>query len=245
MNPEIVSLLTAVAPEIYAEVCECDVYQMRAYRQLLGDLKLNAVLDLGGNVGCFAALAAELWPEVPIYSIEPHEPNLKILREVAGHYPNVQVFPWAIGREPVTRAGHLDDISPACCYYAGTPGNAPGPETMTLARLAERLDLQPPYVVKMDVEGAETSLYDDPDSTAVLRHAIMWAAELHLYDPGIAGARIPSNDAAAYLAHYGTTVQTALLWLYGFSDVQSLVLNMSQPTLWGVVARALHNAPWS
>jgi FkbM family methyltransferase len=245
MNPEVVSLLTAAAPEIYNEVCEQDVYQVRAYRQLLEPLRLNAVLDLGGNVGCFAALAAELWPDTPVYSVEPHEPNLRILRQVATHYPNVQVLPWAIGRQAVTRAGHLDEITPACCYYAGALDAPAGPETVTLAELSDRLALQPPYIVKLDIEGAETCLYDDPRSTEVLRHAVMWAAELHLYDPGIEGSRIHASDPATYLQHNGSTVQRALLWLYGFSDLQAVVLNMSQPTLWGVVARALRHAPWS
>lgn len=244
IHPEVQTLLQRAAPETYREVVERDAYELRHNAALLGDLQLGAVLDLGAHVGCFAALAATLWPQTPVHSVEPHPGNHAVLREVAAHYPNVHPHEFALGTTPCWSALDPGTVSNAAAYHDhGQPGHHAIP-TRTLAELAREIRLQPPYLVKLDIEGAEVCLFDDQESTDVLRGALLWVAELHCHDPAHPETRHHRATPAQYYELNRETLNRTWRWLHGFTDHQTVVLNMAT-CLWIVRCRAIRNAPWS
>lgn len=61
----------------------------------------NVILDIGAHVGMFSFTAAKKWPNAKIYSVEPHQTNIKnfILGLEENRLTNVQLIPAAVGHK--------------------------------------------------------------------------------------------------------------------------------------------------
>jgi len=114
------------------------------------------ILDLGANVGLFGVFAAGRWPDAAVTAVEPDLANLAILRQcmqLAGRGEKWQLVAAAAadhdGSVPFESGGEsLSRIAP------GAAGSVAAIDV--LARLPG-VDL-----LKMDIEGGEWAILDDP-----------------------------------------------------------------------------------
>lgn len=242
LNPAVSDILATCSPDVYTEVCMSDCYELAHNARLLKH-SLGGILDIGAHIGCFSAMAATLWPDTPVYAVEPHGPNFSVLSAVAEKYTNLSPIHAAIGNG-YAPAAVTTDVSNACTFVATKHSPDKNIPALSLAELASQVDLRNPYFVKIDIEGAETFLFDDDASTDVLRDALLWVIELHCFDPAKPHTRHNQyTPTSHYLACREVLVDT-WRWLHSFTDCQSVVLNMSQPNLWIAHGRQLHTVPW-
>lgn len=133
-----------------------DYHEMRFIHDYLkpGD----CFLDVGANIGLYTLLAASRVEGGPIFSVEPHPANLKLLREnlEANHLTNVQVLAVAAGD------GDGEVILSDVDVYAGVapdqsePGQRP---RVPVRRLDALLGGHSPAIAKVDVEGYEWGVF--------------------------------------------------------------------------------------
>lgn len=232
-------MTTAERRGLEGEVIDADIYGLRGAAEParfqgadLPAVAPDVVLDLGGNVGFFASHARSLWPGARIISVEPHPENLLELQALAKADGNMQVIEAAIGVGPVWRVAGSANGAMECYVTAGSAY----PEAGVRAHLAtgeakvdaaehrfkptsipsilpSALAVHVPegarLLVKVDVEGGEHSIFDDPDSMALLRSAEYVCMEIHRY--AIDGqSQVSVNRAVA--AALASFAQTHVCW---------------------------------
>ncbi len=148
------------------------------------------IIDGGANVGFVSILFANQFPHARILSVEPMPENFAVLSENARPYPNVQPIHAAIWNRP----GQIDlvthDQNNTFLGHWGiqvreasqTPSNAV--RAMTILELLESTGLPFIDILKLDIEGAETEVFND-DAGAWLSKTNMLIIELHdRFKPG-------------------------------------------------------------
>ena len=179
-------------PYLFEEVVQQDCYHLREV-----PFQPDVVLDIGANVGVFTTYAAFLFPKAKVYSIEPNRRNRELLKKYTQHIPNVQAFPCVIG------TGTIWHKSPE---FTGPPYYEGGHQYLSHNQLGmseEWLKSQPGYksqhfvsvplsflvntltkptdkvLAKIDIEGAENSIFNHEPSMAALRRLDYVAMEIH------------------------------------------------------------------
>lgn len=128
----------------------------------------GTVLDIGAHRGQFCAFAGHSFPGTRVYCFEPQPTARARLAEVARVLPiDVEVFPYAAGAKHGRTQMHIsaqDDSSSLlpiaergqAAVFPGTHEIGLLPvEVRTLDELLERVELTPPVLMKIDVQGAE------------------------------------------------------------------------------------------
>jgi FkbM family methyltransferase len=156
---------------------------------------VRRVVDVGANVGLFAAWASARWPGARITSIEPAPDNASLFRSwlEASRTPYVElVEAAALTHEGLvvhaggTGAGssfaEVGEGDPGGPADAGGPGGS-GVRAVDVFPLLAGADL-----VKIDIEGGEWAILGDPrlgdlhDVTIVMEYHRLWAPSLPAYD---------------------------------------------------------------
>ena len=171
------------------------------------------VLDLGANVGLFAAYALGRWKVSEVRSFEPDPANARLLRHTI--VANAAADRWVLEETAVSnKAGELEFVPGRLSEsrMADEGESAIKVPTVDLFELDHDVDL-----LKMDIEGAEWSIITDPRVRSLKAHTIVmeWHARF-----------CPSPDpyAAArdHLLHAGYEIvldipsahgSTGLLWI--------------------------------
>jgi FkbM family methyltransferase len=147
---------------IIREVAENDCYglgELRFYHPNLG-----RIVDVGGHIGAFSALARSLWPKAGIVCAEPFGPNLELLREnMAGL--GVQIVPKAVTWEEGEDTGFQWPSSHWEISDSRNTGNgkvnAQSPDRAPACRLGDLLGMLPGGdldLLKIDIEGGEVEI---------------------------------------------------------------------------------------
>jgi FkbM family methyltransferase len=123
----------------------------------------QAVVDLGGNIGCSAIYFANRWPAAKIVVVEPLAANFELLKQNTRFYPNII---------PVHAAAHhrretVELVTPKAGFWAtrvARAGADDAAETTSAPGLPitdimdehgiERID-----ILKIDIEGSEADLF--------------------------------------------------------------------------------------
>lgn len=120
------------------------------------------ILDIGGNIGLFSTFARDRWRGSRVVSIEPDPENLEILQMNAAAGTNLEVVPACAS----TRDGTLRFVAgqEAGSHVADASASEDTIEVpcVDVFRLAASADL-----IKMDIEGSEWEIIDDPRFAAV------------------------------------------------------------------------------
>jgi FkbM family methyltransferase len=112
------------------------------------------ILDLGGNVGLFDAVALDRFDVTDLRSYEPDPANLKLLRATAGATPQWHVIEAAAGTERGTLPFLIDRF---CETRSARDGEAGVLVPVRDVRAESACDL-----LKMDIEGGEWPILADP-----------------------------------------------------------------------------------
>lgn len=155
------------------------------------------MLDLGANIGLFGVYAAGRWPQAAVIALEPDPANLAVLRrcvELGRRGDAWQVVAAAAAAHTGTVAfegggASLSRIDP------GAAGNVPAVDVLAL--LAD-VDL-----LKMDIEGGEWAILDDPRFVAAA--PLVTVMEYH---PHLCPHPDPRTAVEAVFARAGHRVQT-------------------------------------
>lgn len=128
----------------------------------------RTLVDIGAHRGQFSIFAAHAFPRTRIYSFEPQPDARAQLAKVARALPvDVMIFPFALGAEWARSDMHVsarDDSSSLLPITAlGQVATFPGThevgllpvEVRTLDEVLGTLDLPPPVLMKIDVQGTE------------------------------------------------------------------------------------------
>jgi FkbM family methyltransferase len=157
------------------------------------------VLDLGANVGLFAAWASARWPAARVTCVEPDPANAEVLRRAAaangGAWEVVDAAAGAAPGEMRFRPGRY------AVSRAALPGEE-GDDIITVP-VIDALDLAGRHdVVKLDIEGGEWDILADP------RMADLAAAAITLeYHPELCPADDTHAHAGGLLEAAGWSVE--------------------------------------
>lgn len=155
----------------FVELLLDDCYQLR--RLVRQGERIVRIIDVGANVGLFGLAARIAFPESIIHAYEPN----KALKPYLSHQclnARANAFYEAVGR----KRGHITlDVSGAESVHTTThldpTGTIPQIDLRTaIERIGGTVDL-----LKMDCEGAEWEMLEDPESWRPVRYVTM---EYHL-----------------------------------------------------------------
>jgi FkbM family methyltransferase len=161
-----------------------------------------SVLDLGGNIGCFGLLLLDEYPSASLTAFEPDPSNLEVLRRCIAR--NRHEEQWEVVEACAGPAdGETSFIGgQAALSRIPLPGDVTGDEpTMTVPTVDVFPYLTGIDLLKMDIEGGEWALLNDPRFDAARPAAIL--LEWHSYD---CPEDNPRRAAATRLEALGYTV---------------------------------------
>ncbi|MEL6106162.1 MAG: FkbM family methyltransferase [Planctomycetota bacterium] len=134
--------------------------------ELLRRYRPNTILDIGANEGQCAAILREVFPAATILSFEPLSDCFTAVEKyLADHGPG-KAFQTALGDRNETTTIHRNDFTPSSSMLPMAQlhkeefpqTESMRPEEVQVQRLddmAPSIDITPPYVIKVDVQGFE------------------------------------------------------------------------------------------
>jgi FkbM family methyltransferase len=128
-----------------------------SYSELLKAGKIPVIVDCGANIGFASIWFAVRFPRALVFAIEPEPENFAVLSRNVSAYPNIAPIQAGIS----DRVGKLTLRNPAGEPWAcqTQDDDKGGIDTVTIPDLlAGRPDCAP-LIVKVDIEGYETSLF--------------------------------------------------------------------------------------
>lgn len=129
----------------------------RCYRGCLERSRKPVIIDCGANIGLSSVWFAERFPDAIVYAVEPEPDNYSILVRNALSYPNLVPVNAAIS----DREGRVSIVNPGDEPWAWQTMEAEdgGFATVTVPELLEREADSLPLLVKVNIEGAEATLF--------------------------------------------------------------------------------------
>lgn len=178
---------------LYGEVVTNDCYRLRDVSPAPG-----IIFDIGANVGTFTRHAQNVFPGVPIIAVEPNALNCAHLRKFTD-MRNVHLYEAALGHGKIyhgttARNGSGETyLSAGLGYPADLMDEAVrrkdaleevAIETVSLHSLFHTHDVMASdwrVLLKIDCEGAENSIWDNPKEMDCLYRADYVCMEIHNY----------------------------------------------------------------
>jgi FkbM family methyltransferase len=147
----------------------------------------SSVIDGGANVGYATLALTRRWPDARILAVEPDPENAEMLVRNVGHHQGVEViqkgiwgFPCSLMVEEASRS----DGAWGLRFTPSTEGEQEaGVRAVDLPYLLSRLPGGRCDLLKLDVEGAEISIFADPDASWVDQVSVI-LVEIHGREAG-------------------------------------------------------------
>jgi FkbM family methyltransferase len=118
----------------------------------------NVVLDAGAHKGYWSELANYFFPEADFFLIEPVSANEPRLKDLCAHKPTLHYLMLAVGDQPGEQVMNVTpDLVASSLLPLGSEWQAHGEKVRveTIDSLLEKRLVQPPQLVKMDLQGFE------------------------------------------------------------------------------------------
>jgi len=126
------------------------------YSRTVEQGKVPVIVDCGANIGLSAVWYANLYPKARIFAVEPQPENFAVLLKNTAPYPNIVPVQAGIS----SRATRLQLAAGGGDWGWQTVEHDTGEvETVTIPDLLGRGGV--PFIVKIDIEGFETTLFED------------------------------------------------------------------------------------
>jgi FkbM family methyltransferase len=143
-----------------------ELLRLTPHRRWLAGAGIRTVIDVGALTGAFAFAIRHLLPAAQVYSFEPLPDSFARLQRNLAPYGRWQGFQTALGAHSGEVRFHRSDFTASSSvlpmsdlHKTAFPESAGGAEvTVPLARLddmLERIELRPPVLLKLDVQGYE------------------------------------------------------------------------------------------
>ena len=127
------------------------------------------ILDVGANIGQFALAATLYFPDAKIYSFEPVPDVFKVLQENINKNPKIEAFNCALGNQHGQILFHRNEytrLSSALqidenndnIRYNERKFSVINVDIFRLDEFYKNMDIQPPVLLKIDVQGMETDV---------------------------------------------------------------------------------------
>lgn len=188
-------------PGLYEEVVTDDIYKIRDVDDIVSindpnyvhvkghkgiKFKPDIILDLGANIGIFSRYAQELFPKANLIAVEPDEKNFNILKDhTKGALINKAIGSGSIYHYPNAKNGAMEVyVSKSMAFdlpYLKKETSPAQVESLMITDLKKYIKKGDKVLCKIDIEGNETVIFDDPDSVAMLKTFDYIAIELHYY----------------------------------------------------------------
>jgi FkbM family methyltransferase len=167
----------------------------------------RVIIDAGANVGLSAIFFANKYPDARIIAVEPEARNFAILASNVAPYPNVTPVEAAVWSENTD----IDLFDPGIGHWGYLTRRSTDTVTgtwcqkvrgLTIDRLMDDFGLSRVDVLKLDIEGAEREVLDDP--TAWIGRVDAIIAELHdRFQSGCRAAFLTATQTFAEHWHRG------------------------------------------
>jgi len=154
----------------------------------------RVIIDAGANIGLASLYFANRFPAARIYAVEPDVANFRLLEKNVKPYPAVIPIHGALWKENT----ELDLIDPGLGHWGFMTkdrhdgGDAAvnvraGVRGMTVDSLLDECGVERVDIVKIDIEGAEREVFEDPSKWLARVDALI--VEVHdRSKPGCSGA---------------------------------------------------------
>ena len=141
--------------------------------RILGHGKTPIIIDAGANIGLSARWFASQYPHARIYSIEPDEQNIAVLRRNAEGLPAIDILAGAIWDCNTALQIRNPDAGSASFRVAEGVGNI---DSWTIPDIIQCANGEL-FIVKIDIEGCEEALFRS--NTEWMSEAKLIIIELH------------------------------------------------------------------
>jgi FkbM family methyltransferase len=136
------------------------------------------IIDCGANIGCSTLWFSQRYPDATIVAVEPERGNFDLLCQNVGKRANVEPMCAAVWDSKA----ELAIVGSSTWAYRTTPAECAAEQarrtpTVTIDEILERHRSAKRVIVKIDVEGAEGTIFRD--RPAWLDHVDILIAELH------------------------------------------------------------------
>jgi FkbM family methyltransferase len=159
------------------------------------------ILDLGANIGCFAATAFSIWPGAEVHSVEPSPDTFAILSDNRRRHPRLAWHPHRLAIAAVDGTLAFHNHGPSTGRQLSTAGADITVMAQTLDGFVARVAAgRRVFLCKMDVEGAERAVF--AGEVAALDLVDHFVLEVH--GPDDAGARAIRERLSAAFPHVTT-----------------------------------------
>jgi FkbM family methyltransferase len=132
------------------------------YLKSRADGRRPLIIDCGANIGLSAVWFSHLFPEARIYAVEPDADNIEVARRNLAAYPNVTLLHGAIWDCPKDLVISNTTVAPwAYQMEEAQDGAVPDNilKALTIPEIMRMADAPEALIVKVDIEGAEASLF--------------------------------------------------------------------------------------
>jgi len=132
-----------------------------AYHEEIKMGRRPLIIDCGGNIGLAAVWFAIQFPEAVIFSVEPEENNFQVLKLNTAYFDNrIKALMGGIWNE----SGYLRIINPESGSAAfrvdhSNEQTSDSIRAYTIAEICELAGVKSPFIVKLDIEGAQANLF--------------------------------------------------------------------------------------
>jgi FkbM family methyltransferase len=148
---------------------------MSAYRGFIENGERVLIIDCGGNIGLSALYLASLFPSATVYAVEPDKSNFELLKDnTAALDGRVVALRGGVWQE----SGNLTIVNPesgsAAFRVAATEVvESDSIRAFTINEICALAGVQFPFIVKIDIEGAQANLFKGDTSWVGNAHLIM------------------------------------------------------------------------
>lgn len=153
-----------------------DILRKQPYWIKQLDFKPNLIIDGGANIGMSAVFFANRYPNAHIISVEPEKNNYALLVKNVQPYDNVIPVRSAIWPSK-TIVTVVDKGLGVAAFMVEERNSEETIKTVTIPMLAKKYETID--ILKLDIEGAEKELFEDPDVDSWLQKTKVLIIEIH------------------------------------------------------------------
>ena len=166
-----------------------------ALRRIHGrGVPVGTIIDVGASNGSWSKMATQIWPDAGAHMIEGYDHWEFSLDALAARRPNFSYTMAAAGAEIGTAYFAMNSDDPLGGYTSNSGDRlARSVRTVTIDSEVARLQVKPPYLIKLDTHGAERQILAGAQTTLAQTSVLV----IEVYNFSTEAQRFPAITALA------------------------------------------------